>query len=134
MRAWRDLRAALASLSWPRVAAIITVSEVKRHSDTDGTSYEARIEFAYNVDGRSYVGDSLRVGFPFNASKRWAASMVSRYPRARGVEVAVDPANPAVAVLEPGKKSHIFALLVGSGVLTVVGLGLLLYVTMSLVR
>lgn len=91
-----------ATRRWPLVEATILESRVVRERN-DGIWYEARLSYAYEVNGKRYVGSLLR-GTP---SVIWglpwfARRVIARYPAGRRVYVAYSPSDPACAVLERG--------------------------------
>ncbi|MBM4052404.1 MAG: DUF3592 domain-containing protein [Planctomycetes bacterium] len=93
------------SASWPTVAGTVTRSEVTSHHSTHKgqttTSYHARIEFDYEVDGVGHHGDQ-RTYKVVTSSQSAANEAVATYPVGRSVTVSFDPTDPGRAVLEPG--------------------------------
>ena len=98
---WFVLRARR-SAGWPVVPATITESRVVQQ----GNARSPRLTFDYLAAGQRHVGNRLWVGpVPIAVTGQWADRVVSRYPVGAVVRVAVDPAAPAYAVLEPGVKA-----------------------------
>jgi hypothetical protein len=90
------------SAGWPRVSATITESRVARQ----GNARSPRLTFAYLAAAQRHVGNRLWVGPRSIAlTGKWADRVASRYPVGAAVRVAVDPADPAYGVLEPGVKA-----------------------------
>ena len=94
-------RRAEASADWPVVPGKIVTSEVTSHTDEDGTTYSADIEYVYTVKGIEHRSDVVVIGgHPYGAQ-----GAVSRYPLGKTVSVSYDPGKARRAVLEPGVKS-----------------------------
>ncbi len=93
------------STSWPTVTGTVTHSEVTTHRSTSKgrprTSYGARIEFDYTVEGATHHG-TRRTYRVVASSESAAKEAVAAYPVGRMVVVSVDPSDPERAVLEPG--------------------------------
>lgn len=107
---WRGIRKAQASAGWPRVEARIVSSRVavEREGSTSSIEYGGRmtyyypeIQYEYDVEGLTYR--SSRILFVnVNYSHEDARAAVARYPAGGKAAAFVDPANPRLAVLEPG--------------------------------
>ena len=93
---------AKASLEWPVVQGRIISSEITSHTDEDGTTYSADIEYVYTVEGIEYQANTVVLG----GHSYGAHGAVSRYPLGKTVSVSYDPGKPKRAVLEPGKESY----------------------------
>lgn len=95
-------RRARASAEWPVVPGKIVTSEVTSHTDEDGTTYSADIEYVYTVEGIEHRSDVVVIGGqPYGAQQA-----VSRYPLGKTVSVSYDPGKASRAVLEPGVESY----------------------------
>lgn len=92
----------LLTLSYTPTPGRITASELKSESDSDGTTYRAKISFTYTVAGREYQGDRWRFGEWSSGSCSAAQAMVNRFPAGSAATVYYDPANPARAILVAG--------------------------------
>jgi hypothetical protein len=94
-----------ASAAWPTAPGTVMRSEVARHTSTSKgrtrTSYSARIEFDYKLDGVKYRGDRLTFKVT-SSSESGAQETVDRYPVGSTVRVSYDPDDRTRAVLEPG--------------------------------
>lgn len=101
---WFILQDALASSearsSWPTVKATILSSEVEATSTSDGTSYSAKVRYAYEVDGRPHEGDRVRLGTPMSFGSGHAERVVDRFPAGAEVRAWVDPDDPTRAALD----------------------------------
>ena len=67
VRAYRYIQTAVRSVHWPTARATIRHSGIT-YSDY---SYLPNIEYAYEINGHSYVGNRVNIGLPFAASKSW---------------------------------------------------------------
>ncbi len=109
------LRRARSSVDWPVVPATIMESRVLRQ----GSARSPRLTFSYRVEAQGRVGHRLWVG-PRSVAVTggWADGVVARYPVGANVRVAVDPRDPAYAVLEAGPRAmHWLPLAIGAVVL-----------------
>jgi uncharacterized protein DUF3592 len=96
--------------SYPTAAGTILSSRVHESSDSEGgSSYSAKIRYAYDVGGRRYECDRYRYGVMWSGRRR-AQSVAASYPAGRSVSVHYNPANPADAVLRPGLEAGDFFL------------------------
>ncbi len=99
-----------ASRRFVPVIGTISRSKVETHTDSDGTSYRARVEYAYRVGGRDYRADRIAFG-PNIATSRQARQDVARFAAGTEPTVYVDPDDPSRAVLDPRVRGiHVFAL------------------------
>jgi len=125
------LKLAKSSGSWPKTSGVVMQSsiETKRSSShrrgrRSRTSYSPKIQFEYTVDGKQYSSDQLNASGEFFAGRGKAQEVVDNYKRGKQVDVFYSPADPNVAMLEPGLTGGSFVVF-GVGVLfSVVGLGL----------
>lgn len=112
---------AQASKKWPTVQGQITYSQVQelyknrsntipsRRQSRSDLSYQARITYHYEVDGKAY--DNSRVYHGDNHSTRdhrRAEHWVRKYPVGREVVVRYSPKGPQSSVLEPGAHSALW--------------------------
>ena len=119
---------AQASKNWPTVSGVIKSSEVTQSRSSGKekkTMYTPNVVFDYELDGRSYTSSSIAVGSGWSSSNSSAAYQITnKYPAGQTVDVAYDPAEPSVAVLETGVTwSTYFIYYMGLGF---AGLGLLI--------
>lgn len=68
----------------------------------DGIGYRAAVSYRYTVDGETHVGSRVFFGDDNAGSLYPAVRRVSRYPVDADVQVAYDPADPSLCVLEAG--------------------------------
>lgn len=131
---WRGVRQAEASRSWPAVDARIISSriQVERESSSDIgyggriTYYYPQLLYEYDVQGLTY--QSTKILFVnVNYTHSDAEAAIARYPAGGRALAYVDPANPRLAVLEPGiegkKGKYAIAGFVGA-IFTVIGVAM----------
>ncbi|MBI4906514.1 MAG: DUF3592 domain-containing protein [Acidobacteria bacterium] len=110
---WRGFAAA----SWPSVDATVQLSANRA---PDPRAFPREVEFAYEVDKFPYRSERLRYGVTVSDLANWEIAMLQlRHPIGSKVKLHYDAEDPAIAVLEPG---------IGSGVVLLVGIGLVLVV------
>jgi hypothetical protein len=85
---------------WPATSCTVVSSEVKSHSDSDGTTYSVHIVYRYTVNGRDYQSD--RYNFMGGSSSGYNSkkTVVRRYPPGKPAFCYVNPRDPSDAVLE----------------------------------
>ena len=112
------LRRARRSAAWPRTPGTILEARVVRQ----GNASSPRLTYRYRLGAEGRVGHRLWVG-PSSVAVTgdWADGVVARYPVGATVQVAVDPDDPAYAVLEPGPRALHWLLLVVAAAMLVVG-------------
>jgi hypothetical protein len=104
-RGWRDLGRARASTWWPRADGEITSAELRidGHHDDGEAMRRAVIQYRYEAAGERHYGERLFFGDDVALRFRGPAMRrLNAYPVGRRVRVAYDPAEPRLAVLEPG--------------------------------
>lgn len=124
---------------WPTVPGTVTTSDIieetiesKRSEDTEilrtTKRYRVDLRYTYRVGQRGFVGT--------NRVWEWAAiyglreqaeKVTDAYPRGKSVIVHYDPAQPGLAVLEPGNRQGSLAPLIFGGISAIAGALLLLF-------
>ncbi len=94
--------------TWPVAPGRVTISRVeeRRGSGDSGPthrSYEAVVEFRYEVGDLSFSSRQIVLGWRTSGSRKGAEAVVARYPVGAAVEVRYDPDNPSEAALEHPK-------------------------------
>ena len=101
-----DWYSGVQSASWQTAAGTVLDTRLATSSGTGrnrGSDYSAHISYAYNVGGRSFVGDQLSFGRLTRGSGYGDAQrFLKRYRRGTVVAVHYDPARPERSVLQPG--------------------------------
>ena len=111
---------------WPTTLAEVVFSKVESSDtrdsdDTPSTTFSPSFVYRYEVHGVAHFNNLRRFGHIAGQGQDWAASLTARYPLGTRIPVAYSPADPDIAVLEPGNDSEalwlpgvgLFALLFG---------------------
>ncbi len=116
-----NLQSARGSESWPTAEGTVSESEVFEYY-ADTAMYQALVSYSYVVDNTRYTG--MTVGYDVGGSSDPASQreIAARYPVGSKVTVYYDPANPQIAVLEPGAKGDIWKPVIRGTVLLFIGL------------
>ncbi|MDH5527744.1 MAG: DUF3592 domain-containing protein [Nitrospirota bacterium] len=100
-----DALAQRASTSWPTAPGVLTdVSATPINPDSGGSLryQQARISFRYQVGGAIYAGNRIRLIPRTYTDRQHQVEALSPYRKGGRITVHYNPADPAVAVLEPG--------------------------------
>lgn len=93
----------LASYRWPTVAGVVTYSGTKKLSGgKGGPSIYADISYKYVVNEMEFESDKISFGQWGSGGGGHAQKLTNKYPVAKTVKVHYNPADPAIAVIEPG--------------------------------
>lgn len=116
---------AAASQKWPMVLGQVIESRVTSSTSSEGgTTYEPRIQYAYDLGGQAYHSSRVAFGgFVSTGNPRDAQKHTARYPVGAVVQVYYNPTNPQDATLERRAGSAGFLIALG-GLFFVVGCGL----------
>lgn len=115
--------------AWPRTEAVVLASTVEERRVDPARPAEVRfaVRYAYEWQGREHECErfSLR-GASWSSNRERAGELAARYPAGSVHEVAVDPANPGVALLDteskaPGYSIWFPALIAAGGLGIIVG-------------
>lgn len=111
---YRARSRAAAARNWPIVPGTVIASAVERPAphEADDTDCTPAVRFRYRVANRDFEGTRVRDGGPSATSLLLAEQVVAKYPPGSQVDVAYDPNDPSVAVLEPADKGHTVTLIV----------------------
>ena len=125
-----DLRSGKRTAAWPRVKGKVLASSVVESHSEFGTSYSAKVEYEYAVNGIPHTSDRIKFGWE-RMDERFAKGTAERYPARSLVTVYHDPQEPSLSVLEREIEvgSVIFVILFG-----LVGIGVGTYVWLELFR
>lgn len=82
------------------------------------TFHKAAVVYRYEVNGREYLGDRVRLGVVVSATSPGVARrLAAKYPVGREVTVYYDPQRPGESVLRPRSLWHLLIWLVAAGML-----------------
>ncbi len=127
--AWTRRRAE-AALAWPTVEAVVSRSVVATDGRGRRRSYTPEIAYSYQIAGHAYEGGRLRFGMTASYDVAEITAMIAPYPVGGRIKVHVDPANPALSVVEP--KSSAGPLIWLGGFMIVAGAALAIGVAATL--
>jgi hypothetical protein len=101
-----------AASNWDRMEGVIIASGVEQpasHVSDDLNDATPIIRYRYRAGGQDHEGNQTRIGGQPMTTRVLAGRLVARYPVGAHVDVFVDPANPANALLEPGQQGNLAA-------------------------
>ena len=102
----RTLALSESSENWPRTPGVITSSRLveARIPRGKGTvpGFRAAIEYTYAVDGREFQGRLIHLWYRPTREKQASAKLIEAFPDGSQVQVAFNPDDPGLAVLETG--------------------------------
>ena len=124
IKSMRHIRIYWQAQDWPKVPATITASSIREDTDSDGTSYLPEFSYRYTVAGSEYRSTVHTEGLPFPSTEDAARKMVKQFAVGSTVQVAVNPINPAHAVLDTGFPKIWYVLRSASVVAFVVGMAI----------
>ncbi|MCC7375016.1 MAG: DUF3592 domain-containing protein [Verrucomicrobiales bacterium] len=110
---WRGI----VSSQWPATEAVVSKVEMTSNTTRDSrsqrssTTYNADLEFRYQVGRRTYTTDQVRWGQTLGSGDPAEAVVQAlNYPEGRRVAVRYNPAKPEEAVVRPGLTGSAFLL------------------------
>jgi hypothetical protein len=124
------MRASKIAGSWPTTEGSLTRSFVNEIYGSDITTYEARVEYSYSVDGVRYSGDRIAFGYTPSSERKVHQEIADRVIGAKKIVVRYDPGDASRAVLAYGiNQSSILMLIFGATwTLFIAGITILLIV------
>lgn len=109
--------------SWPSTDAEILSSEIETSLAKQSTSYEAKFDYCFEVDGENWNGSQYGF-FVFSGSQNGAEELVKRYPVGATTKVFYNPYQPSDAVIDRSLGPAVWfcigpiaMMVIGSGVL-----------------
>ena len=112
----------LAAQAWPVASGSITAADIFRSGRGRYATFSPLVRYDYEVGGRRYSGDRLRVGYARVGSMVAARRMLEPYPVGASVPVRYDPADPASSLLDLTTSSAPLLTAVIGGLLALFGL------------
>lgn len=106
-RMWR----ASSSEQWPTVEGKVLFSKVNVNSARDSAhdrveTFSPEFVYTYEIAGVKHFNNLRRFGQIAGSAEDWAEDIAAHYPVGKAVRVHYYPADPDVAVLEPGRNSE----------------------------
>lgn len=90
------------ALRYPSTEGTVLSAEVAQHDSDEGYTYGVAMRYAYQVDGREYVGRRYRYQSGSSSDSGWAHAAVARHAPGSKTTVYYNPAHPGDALLAPG--------------------------------
>jgi hypothetical protein len=105
-RLWRGS----ASEHWPSVEGKVLFSRVNTSETRDSNqqrdiTFSPQFVYTYEVEGVKHFNNRRRFGQIEGSGEDWAEDIAAHYQAGKGIRVFYYPADPDVAVLEPGNNS-----------------------------
>jgi hypothetical protein len=98
-----ELMQAANSSSWPTAEGMIKECKISSSSSVEGRdSFAADVIYEYNVMGKIYTGNKIRMSKVYAPSESYAHEDMKNYPIGKVVKVYYSSGNPEHSVLEPG--------------------------------
>ncbi len=120
----RSLLKSRAVEHWPVAHGELLERKLAADSDSDGTTYQVQVHYAYSVAGRPYEGKRLAFGYGGSSGRAMHQKILDKLLQAHSVEVRYNPQSPEESALSWGvNRSIVFVLIFGS-VWTMFTLGL----------
>jgi hypothetical protein len=120
------LKYAFESKSWPVTNGTVTLSEVDSWMKDGKSQYDARINYSYQVEDKTYNSTKVYTSGSYsggNISK--AKELVDEFPAAKTVDVFYDPELPDSAALKPGASGSDIAMAAFPLIFLIIGLAVL---------
>jgi hypothetical protein len=88
--------------AWPTAPATITMREVRESSDSDGSTYEVKVQYTYTVAGVAYEGSRLAFGYGGSGERDSHDEIYQRLKEAKTVFARYNPGDPSESCLSFG--------------------------------
>ena len=85
--------------AWVPTTATVVSTTIRTVQSDDGPSYRPEVTYRYLVGGAQYTSQRL-APLTESASRRWAQSVIDRYPVGKSLTAWYDPKHPANAIIE----------------------------------
>lgn len=108
---WSARRSTQAA-AWPTALGTITQLSVQENSDSDGNTYEVKVQYTYTVDGVAYQGSRLAFGYGGSSGREAHEEIHRKLMGAKIVTVRYDPSDPSVSCLSFGLHRSILMIFV----------------------
>ena len=109
---------------WPTTPGDIIASDFKVNSDSDGDTYEAKIEYKYNPDGYERTGKAIAFGYTASSGRQFHHEIYEALPVGAQVAVRYDPSKPDRAVLSYGVNRSILFIVIFGAIWTIFTVGI----------
>ncbi len=95
---------------WMEVPCRVLSSEVRSHSDSDGTTYREDILYSYEINGRKYQSNKYNFLGGASSGYKGKRKIIEKYPQGSTRLCYVNPKNSFEAVLNRGFTKRLFLL------------------------
>lgn len=109
---WRAYQRAEETRHWQATPAVITTSLLltERPTHNSPPAYRAEIHYRYTSAGTAHTGTRVRRVEGRSSHKAGAEEKLARYPVGAPVTCYVDPADPAMAILEHSSRAALYSI------------------------
>ena len=87
---------------WPSTVGTIVSCDLELNSDSDGTTYQVKVNYSYNVEGRELTNDVLAFGYSASSGREAHQEILDKLKAAKTVAVRYNPSDPQISVLSYG--------------------------------
>lgn len=131
-----------ASLDWPKVTGEIVAAPRTTGDEPDGaalesgtdTAWYARLVYHYTVNGAAHFSNHRRFAGVEGGNGPEVDRLLETYKLGAHVQVSYYPADPDIAVLEPGNTGDAYVLPIIGGVLLLFGSAIFLFIVPSVMK
>jgi hypothetical protein len=125
-----QIRKSRRSKSWPSAPGVITASKIDQDratsSDDDSATLFLALEYRFEVNGQSFIGNRQRFDEKRFATTKQAKTALAKFPVGGSVQVFYDPQSPTHCVLERSNST--------GWVFTVIGAAMIVLALASLAK
>lgn len=101
--------------TWPTTQGTVESCEMEESSDSDGSTWEAKVKYSYSVGGARYEGERIAFGYSASSGRDAHQEIFDKLSGAESVLVRYDPVDPSDAVLSYGlNRGTVFLLVFGA--------------------
>ena len=110
-----SLQKAKAAEHWPTTPGEVVASDFVEDSDSDGTTYRAKVSYTYSVNGQEFTSERIAFGYSGSSGHGYHYDIHKELPVGTRLAVRYNPDKPEMAALSYGvNKSIIFLLVFGA--------------------
>ena len=124
---WKSTQVA----QWPSVEGEWLQRSLAENSDSDGSTWQVKVRYAYTVAGRRYEADRVAFGYVGSSGQAGHQAIYDKLMSGDHVRVRYNPDNPAEAALAHGLNKSTVMLAVFGLVWTGFTLGLMVLVGLT---
>ena len=88
--------------SWPQADAVVRRSELKVTRDSDGSTYDAEVEYQYSVGSKVFSSLRISVLDTKSSNEGYHKNIVGTHPVGLKFKVFYNPNDPSYAIIHPG--------------------------------